>query len=264
MLDIMLLVRLLLSFLVGSLWIVFATVMAEKKGTTFGGVLGGFPSTAAFSFLFIGLNQSPEIAVDATVVFPLIFAVTNTFLLFFVFFSKKGFLIGIGTSLIIWLVSSALILFSGFKDFYISLLFGLIISILTYFLFTRKINLQPFTGKKNLYTKKEIFLRGLGAGVVVAVSVFLSQIGGPVLGGVAAAFPAVFTSTLIILNKSKGLEFTRSMSKPLVFSGIFTVIPYSIVVHYSYPVVGVWFGTLIAYFVVFPLALIAYFAAKHT
>ncbi|MDD3791681.1 MAG: hypothetical protein PHY74_00960 [Candidatus Bathyarchaeota archaeon] len=42
---------------------VFATVMAEKKGTTFGGVLGGFPSTAAFSFLFIGLNQSSEIAV---------------------------------------------------------------------------------------------------------------------------------------------------------------------------------------------------------
>ena len=58
--------------------------MAEKKGTTFGGVLGGFPSTAAFS-LFIGLNQSPEIAVDATVVF-LYFAVTNTFLLFSFFF----------------------------------------------------------------------------------------------------------------------------------------------------------------------------------
>jgi len=26
----------------------------------------------------------------------------------------------------------------------------------------------------------------------------------------------------------------------------------------------VWFGTLIAYLAVFPLALIAYFAAKHT
>ncbi len=79
-------VRLLLSFLVGSLWVVFTTVMAEKKGTTFGGVLGGFPSTAAFSFLFIGLNQSPEIAVDATIVFPLIFAVTNTFYFFSFFF----------------------------------------------------------------------------------------------------------------------------------------------------------------------------------
>lgn len=264
MLDMMLLVRLLLSFLVGSSWVVFTTVMAEKKGTTFGGVLGGFPSTAAFSFLFIGLNQSSEIAAEATVVFPLIFAVTNTFLLFFSIFSRKGFLIGIVASLIIWLVSSMLIFLSGFKDFYFSLLFGLIISFLTYFLFTRKLNLQPFTGKVTLYGFKEILLRGLGAGVVVAGSVFLSQIGGPVLGGIAAAFPAVFTSTLIILNRRRGLEFTRSASKPLAFSGIFTVIPYSIVVHYSYPVVGVWFGTLIAYLAVFPLALIAYFAAKHT
>lgn len=165
MLDMMLLVRLLLSFLVGSSWVVFATVMAEKKGTTFGGVLGGFPSTAAFSFLFIGLNQSSEIAVEATVVFPLIFAVTNTFLLFFSIFSRKGFLIGIVASLIIWLVSSMLIFLSGFKDFYFSLLFGLIISFLTYFLFTRKLNLQPFTGKVTLYGFKEILLRGLGAGV---------------------------------------------------------------------------------------------------
>lgn len=264
MLDIMLLVRLILSFIVGSLWVVFTTVIAEKKGTAFGGILGGFPSTAAFSFLFIGLNQSPEIAVDATIVFPLIFAVTNTFLLFFAFFSKKSFLTGILSSLMIWLVSSALILLSNFKNFYVSLLFGLILSILTYLLFKRKVKFTPFTVIGVLYGPKEIILRGLGAGLVVAASVFLSQIGGPVLGGVAAAFPAVFTSTLLILNRSKGLEFTRSMSKPLAFSGIFTVIPYSIVVHYSYPIVGVWFGTLLAYIAVFPLAIIAYFAAKHT
>jgi hypothetical protein len=84
-----------------------------------------------------------------------------------------------------------------------------------------------------------------------------------VLGGIAAAFPAVFTSTLIILYRSKGTEFYRAMTKPLVFSGILTIIPFCVAVRYLYPVLGVWLGTLVSYVLVVPLAFVSYYGARH-
>jgi hypothetical protein len=92
--------------------------------------------------------------------------------------------------------------------------------------------------------------------------VLLSQIGGPILGGIAAAFPAVFTSTLIILNSSRGLEFSRAMTKPLAFSGILTIIPFCVAVRYLYPAIGIWFGTLFCYLLVVPLMVLSYRLAK--
>jgi len=89
MIDASMLTHLLLAFAVGSLWVIAITVVAEKKGSIVGGILGGLPSTSAFSFFFIGINQSSAVAVQATTVFPLAFAITSAYLFFFAFFSQK-------------------------------------------------------------------------------------------------------------------------------------------------------------------------------
>jgi uncharacterized membrane protein (GlpM family) len=262
MIDSSVFLHLLLAFAVGSLWVTAITVIAEKKGSVVGGILGGLPSTSAFSFFFIGLNQSSAAAVQATTVFPLAFAVTSAYLFFFAFFAQKSFHRGIILSLIIWFAVSALIVASGLSDFAYALVWGVVISILTYFFFT-KLKLQILKGQKKLYSIHEIVLRGAGAGSLVALSVLLSQTGGPVLGGIAAAFPAVFTSTLIILYRSKGTEFSRAITKPLIFSGILTIIPFCVAVRYLYPVLGVWLGTLVSYALVVPLAFVSYYAARQ-
>jgi len=119
------------------------------------------------------------------------------------------------------------------------------------------------TEGKNCYSHGEIALRGVGAGLLIAASVFLSQIGGPILGGVAAAFPAVYTSTLLIMRRDKGVEFSRQTAKAMAYSGILTVIPYSVAVHYLYPAVGVWVGTVFSYLLVVPLAVAAYHLIKR-
>jgi len=255
--------HLILAFAVGSLWVTVITIVAEKKGSVLGGILGGLPSTSAFSFFFIGINQSSDAAVQATTVFPLVFGVTSAYLFFFAFFAQKGFGRGISVSLLIWFAISGLIVLSGLRDFALSLVGGAVISVLTYYSFTKKLKLKNLTGEERLYKIREIVLRGVGAGFLVLISVFLSQIGGPILGGIAAAFPAVFTSTLIILNKSKGTEFSRAVTKPLVMSGILTIIPFSVAVRYLYPSFGVWLGTLVSYALVVPLAILSYYVVQH-
>jgi uncharacterized membrane protein (GlpM family) len=255
--------HLILAFAVGSLWVTVITIVAEKKGSVLGGILGGLPSTSAFSFFFIGINQSSDAAVQATTVFPLVFGVTSAYLFFFAFFAQKGFGRGISVSLLIWFAISGLIVASGLRDFALSLGGGAVLSVLTYYCFAKRLRLQNLKGEERLYKIHEIMFRGVGAGTLVALSVLLSQIGGPILGGIAAAFPAVFTSTLIILNKSKGTEFSRAVTKPLVMSGILTIIPFSVAVRYLYPSFGVWLGTLVSYALVVPLAILSYYVVQH-
>ena len=117
-------------------------------------------------------------------------------------------------------------------------------------------------GEQKLYRMRDVLLRGVGAGSLVLLSVLLSQLSGPVLGGIAAAFPAVFTSSLVILNRSRGTEFSRSMTKPLAICGILTIIPYCVAVRFLYPSVGVWLGTLVSYFIMVPLAFFSYRLSK--
>ncbi len=255
--------HLILAFAVGSLWVTVITIVAEKKGSVLGGILGGLPSTSAFSFFFIGINQSSAAAVQATTVFPLAFGVTSAYLFFYAFFAQKGFSRGISVSLFLWFAFSGLIVASGLRDFAFSLVGGVAISVLTYYSFTKKLKLKNLTGEARVYKIGEVVLRGVGAGSLVLISVLLSQIGGPVLGGIAAAFPAVFTSTLIILNRSRGTEFSRAVTKPLVFSGILTIIPFSVAVRYLYPSLGIWLGTLVSYALVVPLAILSYYMTQR-
>jgi uncharacterized membrane protein (GlpM family) len=255
--------HLFLAFAIGSLWVTIITILAEKKGSVLGGILGGLPSISGLSFLFIGINQSSAAAVQATTVFPLAFGVTSAYLFFFAFFAQKGFSRGISVSLFIWFAFSGLIVASGLRDFAFSLVGGVAISLLTYYSFTKKLKLQNLKGETRVYKIREVVLRGVGAGSLVLISVLLSQIGGPVIGGIAAAFPAVFTSTLIILNKSRGTEFSRAVTKPLVMSGILTIIPFSVAVRYLYPSFGIWLGTLVSYALVVPLAILSYYMAQR-
>lgn len=262
MLDTLLLIRLVLAFTLGSIWVATTTVIAERRGIVWG-ILGGLPSTAAFSLLFIGLNQSVAAAVDATVVLPLVFSVSNAYLLLYAFASRRGFTFGLSISLLVWLLISAIVMALGFNNYIISLGVGGVISVLTFLGFTR-LKLHRFEAKSKLYGTKDILIRGVIAGTFVSVSVVVSQIGGPILGGVAAAFPAVYTSTILIHRQNMGTEFSRSMTKPLAISGIFTVIPYSIAVHYLYPATGVYLGTLLAYMLIIPLSVLSYYAVKNS
>ena len=256
--------HLFLAFAVGSLWVTIITIVAEKKGSILGGILGGLPSTSAFSFFFIGINQSSAAAVQATTVFPLAFGITSAYLFFFAFFAQKGFSRGISVSLLLWFAFSGLIVASGLRDFAFSLVGGAAISVLTYYFFTKKLKLQNLKGEARLYKIREVVLRGVGAGSLVLISVLLSQIGGPVLGGIAAAFPAVFTSTLIILNRSRGTEFSRAVTKPLVLSWYPNdLFPYCVAVRYLYPSFGIWLGTLVSYALVVPLAILSYYITQR-
>lgn len=58
-------------------------------------------------------------------------------------------------------------------------------------------------------------VRIIGAGSVIAGAVIIARVAGPVWGGVFAAFPATFVTTLFILSKAQGPVFAKAVARQL-------------------------------------------------
>ena len=176
------LLQLLLTLIVGTLWI-FLTVMATSHfGSKIGGFIGGLPSTALLSFFFIGLTQSAEMASKATTAFPLVYAVTGLFLVVFASLVRRGFLIALGTALSIWFVLSALIVWINPNNFAIIIGIYLFIFIAAFYLLEKVIKVRSGNTTKVNYTTRQTAARSCFGGLIIMLAVLFTKLGGPVFG----------------------------------------------------------------------------------
>jgi len=108
------------------------------------------------------------------------------------------------------------------------------------------------------YSTLQVLGRAFFSGIMIAFAVFMSRIGGPIFGGIFSAFPAVFISILIISYKSRGMDFSRAMTKPLMTTGMLSIVAYGTAVRFLYPSFGLIAGTLGAYILSLVFAYISY------
>ncbi|MBI2547758.1 DUF3147 family protein [Candidatus Woesearchaeota archaeon] len=237
------------AFLVGGGWILAATVMADRFGSKIGGFIGGLPSTIVVSFLFIGLVQGTEAIVQVTTVFPLSYAVTSLFLTMYAFAVTRGFRRALAVSLLLWFFLTGLIYVLKPESFIFSLAIYLMSFTASYIFLEKYLQIRSMTAGRIHPSPQHILIRGFFGGFMVAFTVLISKIGGPILGGIFAAFPAAFLSTLVISYTSQGIAFSRAMTKPLLITGMGTVVVYAIAARYFYPVYGLVLGTVFSFLI---------------
>lgn len=250
MFDLYLWLNVFLAFLIGGVWIAVVTIIADRFGSKMGGFIAGLPLTIVVALFFIGLVQGPQAASQATTVFPLIYSFTGLFLVSFAFLTKyKNFTFALIGSLAVWFILSALVVFFKIDNFVYSLIVGIPILLLCYFILQKKMQLRSMGKIKINYSKLQIVFRALFGGLVIAFAVLASKLGGPIFGGIFSGFPAVFVSTLVIGYRSRGIEFVRPMTKSMLVSGMITVVAYAIAVRYLYISNGLIIGTLLAFII---------------
>jgi uncharacterized membrane protein (GlpM family) len=257
-----LLVRLVASFFAGFAIVAIVTALADTFGEGPAGFVGGLPSAGAVGLLSIGLTQSPSAAIQATTLFPLAFSITLAFLLFYTIPERLEFQVRMSVALFLWFLASVAVAIWGPDDFVLSLVGGIVVSLAV--LFARG---RVLTKKNNRvapeFSWQRMMMRGaLGGTVVVAVAI-LSVVSGPLVGGVFAAAPVIWSSSLYVTSRAQGVEFSRSLTKTFMQTGILTVIPYAVAARYLFSVFGIWLGTLLAYVVITPLAFVAWRLANR-
>jgi uncharacterized membrane protein (GlpM family) len=238
-------IKLLLSFIIGGLWVIGVTVIADKFGSKIGGLIAGLPSTLLFGLFFIAWTQSPETAIKATVVVPIMNGASAFFLVTYATMVKKGLGKALFFALALWGACAYFFVLTKFDNFKIALWIYPLILAVAYYLFEFKLKIRSVQGKKIKYSGKQIFMRGVICGLMVFLSVFLGKVGGPILGGILAMFPAMFLSTMIITYLAHGAKFSAATAKSAMLSAI-SIVVYSIAVRYTYIPYGIIGGTLIS------------------
>ena len=247
--------KLVLSFLIGGAWVSVATHLADKHGTKIGGTITGLPSTALIALFFIGWTQSPVIAVDATTIIPAIGAVNALFLVVYISLVRTNFFLALGSSFLVWSGLSLFLVHMNFDNFLYAIAIYVFVAFLSVFLIEKGIKVKSESGSELKSTIQSLIFRGLFSGTIIALAVFMGKIGGPLLGGMFAMFPAMFTGTLLITYFSHGSLFSSAMMKVALLSAS-SVVLYAILVRYSYIPFGLFLGTLVSILVSFSYAYI--------
>ena len=257
--------KLFLSFIIGGVWVILVTVSADKLGSKIGGLISGLPSTLLFGLFFIGWAQSPQIAAKATTIVPLLNGISALYLCSFIYFIRKNNIwITLTVSLLIWLLLSLIVILLKIDNILVSLTGYLILLAFSFYLLKYKLKVKSVQGKKIKYSLSVIIFRGLLSGSVVAISVFLAKVGGPILGGAASMFPAIFTSTLLISYFSQGSLFSIAIAKTIMIGSVSLVV-HALAIRFSYPILGIVTGTIISTLVSFVSGLVIYrFIIKKT
>jgi hypothetical protein len=235
-----------LSFLVGGAWVTLTTLAAERYGSKIGGFIGGLPSTAVVSLLFIGITQTPHVASEATTVMPFAQGINGFFIISYLLFVRRGLGPGVLGALVVWFFLASFLAAIGIQYFLVSVAGWLILVWSCYWVVEKRMKI-PSQGKVRIrYSSSQIIFRALFGGVMIACAVFMGKVGGPLFGGIFATFPAMFLSTFIITYRTGGAEFSRAVAKALLVSGLINVALYAIVVRYVYAWSGLVYGTAIA------------------
>ena len=238
--------KLVLSFLVGSVWVTLSTLAAEKYGSKVGGLIGGLPSTVVVALLFIGLTQSSSAAASATTVVPLAQGINGLFLVAYLYFVRRGLWTGLLLALAVWATLAGLVLAFGLKNFWISLGGWLVLAVACILIVESAMNIPSRKGAKVRHTRGQVLVRALFGGTVIAFAVMMGKLGGPVFGGVFSTFPAMFLSTLVITYHDEGAEFSQAVGKSLMLSGEVNIVLYAVLVRIFYREWGLALGTAAA------------------
>jgi hypothetical protein len=251
-----------LSFIITAVWVTIATVVTERMGTKVGAVVTTLPSSAVVAFWFIALEQGADFASQTAIVIPAEMGINVVFLGIFVAMSGRGLPVALTSALGGWTALSAILYLSDIGSLLYSwvVFLALITGTTVWLRSSHRFSQRP--GQVLHYTAGELAFRGLFAGLMISASVVGAAVGGALVAGILSVFPAIFTSTMVILFLRQGREFSGAVGTIMVVSST-NVVVYTTVVHYAYPEMGIPWGTALALAISYAWSAGMYLAVKR-
>jgi hypothetical protein len=236
--------RTALSFFLAAIWVMAMTLATERLGSRRGGLLVTLPSTIIVALFFIGLENGGELAADTAMTIPAGMGVNIIFLVVFISTVRHGLGRALAASMAAWFLLAALLYLLDPANLAIALgIYALAALSATLWLRTRHRYAEE--GGRNIkYRARDVLFRGVFAGTVIAIAVFMTSVGGPVLGSILSVFPAIFLSTMIILYTRQGEKFTGATGRSMI-PGTVNVVVYAVAAYLLFPIYGAITGTVL-------------------
>lgn len=226
--DILFILRVVASFIIGGTYIAATTVVAERVSAKLAGILVSLPTTVLVAYSFLTLTTSLEDSGNAAGSAPAVIGGSVLFLLVYVEMKDRPIILKLLAAISMWLVMATVIAVTHTTNVFITVSICIACVLLVAYRFH---SLENHAAVKIHYTKGEVVTRFILAGSVIALAIILARVSGTIWGAVFSAFPATFTSTLIILDRRHGYKMIASMAKTMPYGSLGTAL-FSVVFHF--------------------------------
>ncbi|MBI5225170.1 DUF3147 family protein [Candidatus Micrarchaeota archaeon] len=250
------LLKLIFSFFVGGAYVALIIRISEKVEPKLAGIITGFPGTNVLSLLFLAWTNDANFALAAMPIGPIGISVNSIYLAILLGLIKFGKFKALIVSLAIWFALILPFVYINFNDFYLAIFISIFIFAIGLHLLS-KFPIKTIKAQK--LPKRELFLRCILAGSLIAVSVLAGKFLGPLWGGLFATFPAQFSSSVLLLTRTHGRDAAASVAKNIPY-GSFSLIAFLIAFNTLLPQIGLISATAISYGVAAIAAVGIYFA----
>ncbi len=241
----MLLLNILLAFFIAGSFIALLTLLAERFGSTIGGLVANLPSNILITMIFISLTRGNPFLQQMIPAIPVGMLIDTFFLLAFVLLLRYGISTAISGSLLTWLALAVLANRIPSHLLWINAAIYMIITLLVWIWVEHRVDI-PVKGRSGKrYTPFQLTVRALFAGTIVGSVIAIAHFVPAYLTGIVSTFPAVLFSSMVILTLNQGREFARATGKVMILSSTNIVI-YAISVFYTFPLLGVAGGTVVS------------------
>jgi uncharacterized membrane protein (DUF485 family) len=187
-----------------ALVVVTASVVAERVGPKWGGLVASIPVSAGPAYVLLALQHDAAFIAHSALLSFASGAATWIFLLAFVRISKRfNLAVSLPSALLIWL-GTAIIIRAVPWTWPLAVIANVIAFVLATIL-GRPASTQLQSPSKAANTWYELPLRAAMVGVLVATVVTLSDAIGPSATGIAAVFPIALTSLAVMVNRRFGI-----------------------------------------------------------
>jgi hypothetical protein len=197
-----------LRMAVTAAFVVSASVITERSGPVIGALVATLPFSAGPSYVFLALDHDAAfIAEGALASLPINAATLFLGLIYAVLAQRRSVLVSCGAAVVVWLVLAAIA-----RTIHWSLVGGLLVNVAA-FAICVPISQRFRHVKMPLVTRRwyDIPLRASLVATLVAIVVTLSRWVGPVVSGIIALFPVIFTSMMLILHPRIGGPATAAV-----------------------------------------------------
>jgi len=246
--------QILLAAVLAGLVAIAVTVSIEKFGGLIGGILGTIPTTIVPAAAFMWLAEPDDSAFQAAMGMVPVGMLLNAIFLWlwrvvpsqvpdWTFSKRLAAITSINLS--VWFAGAAIsvTLFPpqdsmriGVAAFGLGLLLGLWITL----------EHRHAPRGHNKVGPLALAMRGVAAATAIGLAVWLSQLGSPLLAGMASVFPAIFLTSMVALWIAQGEEVPGGAVGPMML-GAMSVSFYALLAAYTLPEYGVVLGTAITW-----------------
>lgn len=251
-----------IKLIVAITFVIGLSLLAENVSPKVAGVLSGYPTGSALTLFFFGLEASPEYAAKSAVFNMVGLTAALSFVyIYYVsskIFTKYNILLSslsaiLGYFIVVWFLHHIEI------NKITATLIPITFAFLFIYLFRDIKNVNIQTRVKLNY--RILFVRAFFAALIILLITNAPKFFGPTWAGLFSAFPTTLFPLILIIHFTYTKEHVHTIIKNVPV-GMFSLIIYSLTVSLLYPIVGIYYGTLLS-FATATLYLLIYKKAKQ-